>query len=309
LKGGIGSPVAVGAPGTEPTVFPQGVARLVPAGSKLVFQMHYTPNGSEQSDQTSVGLVFVDPSKVRKQIRADTALNAELRIPAREADYRSAAAYRFREDAILYSLFPHMHLRGKSFRIEARYPDGKSETLLNVPRYRFDWQNRYVLAEPRHMPEGTILHCEGHFDNSAANPGNPNPDKEVRFGVQTWDEMLVGYFDMAFEEEDLRQGMPIVKALGEDRYEVHFRYRAPAGTRVVYLAGEFNGWKPTGHKMDGPDSDGRFATRLELKRGRHEYKYVLEGKTWRQDPGNPYQTGYFNNSLLVLPGRVEATEK
>jgi hypothetical protein len=301
LQGGIGSPVAIGAPGTEPLVFPEGIARLVPAGSKLVFQMHYTPNGTEQTDQTAVGLLFAAPSKVRKQARADMALNVELRIPPGQGDYRASADYQFRQNAILYSLFPHMHLRGKSFRMEARYPDGRREVLLNVPRYRFDWQNRYALAEPLRMPEGTVLHCEAQFDNSSTNLNNPNPDREVRFAVQTWDEMLVGYFDMALAQEDLREGLPAVKPLSDGRFAVQFHYRAPPGTKVVYLAGEFNGWKPTGHKMDGPDEHVRLTTRLELKRGHYEYKYVLEGKTWRHDPGNPQQAGYFNNSVLVLP--------
>jgi hypothetical protein len=262
--------------------------------------MHYTPNGTEQTDQTSVGLVFADPKKVRKAIRADMAINVRFRIPAGAADYRDTADYRFGQDTLLYALYPHMHLRGKSFRFEARYPDGRSEVLLNVPRYRFDWQNRYVLEHPKLIPEGTIMHCEAHFDNSDENLSNPNPKIPVHFGEQTWDEMLVGYFDMALADQDLEEGLPQVKALGGKRYEVLFHYRPPVGTKAVYLAGDFNGWKPTGHKMDGPDRDGRFTARLELKPGRYEYKFVLEGKTWRHDPGNPQQTGYFHNSVLVV---------
>ena len=125
-------------------------------------------------------------------------------------------------------LFPHMHLRGKSFHMEAALSGQAHEVLLNVPRYRFDWQNRYVLAEPRPMPEGTVLHCEGRFDNSSSNLNNPNPDGEVRFGVQTWDEMLVGYFDMAPAQEDLREGMPAVKLLSDGRFAVQFHYRCVA---------------------------------------------------------------------------------
>jgi peroxiredoxin len=300
--GGIGDPVAVGAPGAPPMTFPEGTARLVPAGSKLVFQMHYTPNGVAQSDWTSVGLVFADPRTVRRAMKADMAINFKFRIPARAADYRADAAYGFRQDSILYALYPHMHLRGKSFRMTAVFPDRRREVLLDVPRYRFDWQNRYALAEPKAIPEGTILLCEAHFDNSADNLSNPNPDVAVGFGEQTWDEMLVGYFDMALAYQDLRDGVPQVKALTDGRREVLFRYKAPPGTKVVYLAGEFNCWKPTTHRMDGPDESGRFTTRLQLKPGRYEYKYVLEGKTWRHDPGNPQQAGYFNNSVLWVPG-------
>jgi mono/diheme cytochrome c family protein len=299
-RGGIGDPVAVGVPGMWPMIFPEGVARFVPAGSKLVFQMHYTPNGTPQADQTRVGLVFADPKKVRQVLRADMAINFKFLIPPRSADFQATADYRFGQDTMLHSLYPHMHLRGKSFRFEAIYPDKRRETLLEVPHYRFDWQNRYVLDKPKRMPEGTVLHCEAHFDNSDANLSNPDPAAAVRFGEQTWEEMLVGYFDMTLADQDLSQGLPTIAALGDGRFEVGFRYLAPAGTKTVYLAGEFNSWKPDGHKMDGPDAAGWFTTRLELKAGRYEYKYVLEGKNWRHDPANPQQAGFYNNSVLIV---------
>src|SRR5439155_23704561 len=136
-------------------------------------------------------------------MRADMAINTRFRIPPRDPDYRAEADYRFHQEALLYALYPHMHLRGKSFRFEAVYPDGRREVLLDVPRYRFDWQNRYVLAEPRRMPEGTVLRCEGHFDNSENNPNNPDPRATVGFGEQTWEEMLIGYFDITVAGEDL----------------------------------------------------------------------------------------------------------
>jgi hypothetical protein len=302
-RGGIGDPVAVGVPGMWSMAFPDGVARYVPAGSKLVFQMHYTPNGTSQTDQTRVGLVFADPKKVRQSLKADMAINFKFKIPPRTADYEATADFRFAQDMILHSLYPHMHVRGKSFRIDAIYPDKRREILLEVPRYRFDWQNRYVLTKPMRMPEGTVLHCEAHFDNSAENLSNPDPNVTVGFGEQTWEEMLVGYFDLALAEQDLSKGLPSVKPLGNGRCEVVFRYDAPPGTKEVYLAGEFNGWKPKDHKMDGPDAAGGFVTKLELKPGRYEYKYVLEGKNWRQDPGNPHQATIYNNSVLFVTGK------
>jgi hypothetical protein len=218
------------------------------------------------------------------------------------------ADYRFGQDTLLYALFPHMHLRGKSFRFTALYPDGSQEILLDVPRYRFDWQNQYVLAEPKRVPEGTVLKCEGHFDNSEGNLNNPDPNVAVHFGEQTWNEMLVGYFDMALADQDLRPGLPKIKALADGEYEVSFHYQAPAGTKAVFLAGEFNNWKPDGHKMDGPNAHGQFTTTLKLKPGRHEYKFVLEGKVWRQDPANPRQAGYFHNSVLLVPDRTQAKQ-
>ena len=291
-----------------PLIFPEGTARFVPAGSKLVFQMHYTPNGTVQTDRTRVGLVFADPKKVCKAIRSDMALNVDLNIPAGAADYTAFADYRFGQDAILYGLFPHMHLRGKSFRFTARYPDGKQEVLLQVPRYRFDWQNRYVLVQPKRMPEGTVLHCEGHFDNSEANLSNPDPAAAVRFGEQTWNEMLVGYFDMALADQDLRAGLPQATALSDGLYEVRFYYQAPAGTKAVFLVGEFNHWNTTAQKMDGPDATGRFTTKLALRPGRYEYKFMLDGKDWRHDPANPHQAGYFHNSVLFVPQRASAAK-
>jgi peroxiredoxin len=305
-RGGIGDPVAVGAPGMPPMTFPEGTARFVPAGSKLVFQMHYTPNGVEQIDRTSVGLVFADPSKVIRAMKADMAINVKLRIPPGDSSYAASADYRFDQDSILYALYPHMHLRGKSFKMEVIYPDKKRAVLLDVPRYRFDWQNRYALAQPLRIPEGTILHCEARFDNSPANLSNPDPKALVRFGEQTWDEMLVGYFDMALADQDLRLGQPNVKALPDGNFEVQFRYRAKPDTKAVYLAGAFNNWKMTDLKMDGPDAQHRFTTKLVLKPGRHEYKFVIDGKEWRHDQGNLQQTGIYHNSLLTLPPKAHA---
>jgi 1,4-alpha-glucan branching enzyme len=169
-----------------------------------------------------------------------------------------------------------------------------------VPRYRFDWQNLYVLVRPKLLPEGTELHCTARFDNSDNNLSNPDPTKPVHWGEQTWEEMMIGYFDMALAEQDLQIGPPQVKPMGNGKYEVRFQYTAPPNVKAVYLAGSFNGWKPTGHKMDGPDEKGRFTTRLVLEGGTHEYKFVLDGRTWKHDPGNYRQAGYFNNSVLVL---------
>ena len=128
----------------------------------------------------------------------------------------------------------------------------------------------------------------------------------MHFGEQTWDEMLVGYFDVAPADQDLRLGLPKVKALDDGRYEVQFAYQAKVGTQAVYLAGDFNKWNLTGHKMEGPDASNRFTTKLVLKAGRFEYKFVVDGKSWRNDPGNPRQVGMHNNSELTIPGKLQA---
>ncbi|HXT58922.1 MAG TPA: redoxin domain-containing protein [Pirellulales bacterium] len=293
--------LAAYAPGMPASVFRPGMAKRVPAGSKLVIQGHYTPNGSEQTDLSTAGFVFADPKTVKQELRTSLAMNYEFNIPPGADEHRVEARHRFDQDMRLYAVLPHMHLRGKSFRFDAIYPDGARETLLDVPHYDFNWQNSYVFAQPKRMPEGTVIHCLAAFDNSADNLMNPDPTKAVRWGDQTWEEMMVGTFEAVREDQDLSLGAPkAVKTTAGD-YEVEFAYRPNVEAEAVYLAGAFNDWKPDGLKMDGPDAEGRYTAKLTLKPGAHEYKFVIDGKQWRADPGNPLQQGQYHNSLLKLP--------
>jgi peroxiredoxin/mono/diheme cytochrome c family protein len=196
-------------PGEMPTELPEGLAKKVPAGAKLVFQMHYTPNGKAQSDQTSVALVF---AKKPPRHRVITAPIYSLRflywcdhIPPGADNYKMESEQTFWHDAHLLDFMPHMHLRGKDFLYEAIYPNGKKETLLSVPRYNFDWQSIYRLAEPLPIPKYTKIHCIAHFDNSANNPNNPDPKRIVFWGYQTWDEMMTGWIDFYFDDENPRE--------------------------------------------------------------------------------------------------------
>ena len=189
--------LAAYAPGLPARVLPEGVAKRIPAGSKIVLQLHYTPRGTKQVDRSRIGLLFADPTAVHKELMSGMALNFRLQIPPGTSDYVSRADFRFSQSSLLISLLPHMHLRGKSMRFVALYPDGHREVILDVPRYEFDWQNLYVLDEPKPMPEGTIIHTEARFDNSAENPNNPDPRRVVTFGEQTRDEMHVGYLNFA----------------------------------------------------------------------------------------------------------------
>ena len=184
------------APGSLPTAFESGIARRVPAGSKFVFELHYTPNGSEQHDRSYVGLKFVDESQVRKQVHNNLAIDEKFVIPPNANDHKVVARRRIKHDQLLLNMTPHMHVRGKAFRFEAIFPDGKRETLLDVPRYDFNWQLTYELAEPILLPKGSQVVCTAHFDNSPANPVNPDPSKEVRWGDQSWDEMMIGFFSV-----------------------------------------------------------------------------------------------------------------
>lgn len=192
-------------PGSPPTVSPDGLATLVPAGSKLVFEMHYTPNGSPQEDSSRVGLKFTTKDKVKKLVKGDLAVNGSFAIPAGDANHLVTARKRIRNDVMLLNLTPHMHLRGKSFRYEAEYPDGKREILLDVPRYDFNWQLTYDLAHPLLLPQDTVIHCTAYFDNSKNNPANPDPEKIVRWGDQSFEEMMIGFFDVIpADKEDVQ---------------------------------------------------------------------------------------------------------
>jgi peroxiredoxin len=191
------------APGARPLVLPVGMAKRIPAGSRLVFQIHYTPNGTAQEDLSSIGLIFADPRTVKREVVTQKAAEPRFEIPPGADNHEVTARMTFRHDSLMLTMFPHMHLRGKSFRYTATYPDKREEILLDVPRYDFNWQNAYEFKEPKRMPAGTILTCVAHFDNSAANLSNPDPTAAVRWGDQTWEEMMIGYFDMVLADQDL----------------------------------------------------------------------------------------------------------
>jgi peroxiredoxin len=189
------------APGDTALHLPAGTAKRIPAGSKLIFQMHYTPNGRACKDRSSVGLVFAK-EEPRYETRTVPVLNPAFRIPPGADNYEVESRRAFKEDALVLGFMPHMHLRGKDFRYEVVYPDGKKETLLSVPRFNFGWQNNYQLADPLAVPKGTIMHCVAHFDNSANNPNNPDPTRAVTWGDQTWEEMMIGWMEYATERHD-----------------------------------------------------------------------------------------------------------
>jgi hypothetical protein len=183
------------APGSSPDQWPEGMAKFVPAGSDLVFQMHYTTNGTADEDRTSVGLVFAKTPPKQRVISLQLN-NHALLIPPGASDFRVEVEGTLPNDATLLSLFPHMHLRGKRFEYDIVHDDGGVETLLRV-NYHFHWQLSYKLAEPRMLKAGTRLRAVAWYDNSRNNPHNPDPEKTVTWGDQTSDEMMVGFFDVA----------------------------------------------------------------------------------------------------------------
>jgi peroxiredoxin len=195
------------APGDPPLVLPPGVARRLPAGSDLVFQMHYTPNGKATTDRSKVGLIIFKGPKGEKNAKPQWAartkpvMNTRFEIPAGDPAYRVESSYQFTDDATIYQLMPHMHWRGKDFLYELKFADGHTQTLLSVPQYDFGWQNTYRLEQPVAVPKGTTLHCVAHFDNSKDNPANPDPKKPVYWGDQTWEEMMIGWFTYSWKND------------------------------------------------------------------------------------------------------------
>jgi hypothetical protein len=174
-------------------VFEPGIAKLLKAHHDIILQMHYTTNGTEAIDRTQVGFVFA--KEPPKQVHV-TGLAAQLQflIPAGDPNAEVKAVSVLRQDTILTSLTPHMHVRGKDMTYTAFYPDGTSEVLLSVPKYDFNWQITYDLASPKHLPKGTKIEVVAHYDNSPGNKYNPDPTKDVKWGDQTWEEMMIGFW-------------------------------------------------------------------------------------------------------------------
>jgi hypothetical protein len=181
-------------PGMTPFMAQPGTAKLIKAGSDIVFQMHYTPNGKVTKDRSMVGLKFAK-GPVNKVITTSASWDARFTIPPHSENHEIKASWDVEEDIIIWSFMPHMHLRGKDYLYRAVYPDGRWEILLSVPKYNFGWQVYYYPKKPIKLPKGTRIETVAHYDNSVKNPLNPDPTKPVRFGEQTWEEMMNGFFD------------------------------------------------------------------------------------------------------------------
>jgi thiol-disulfide isomerase/thioredoxin len=180
-----------------------GVAMLIPRGSVLALEIHYVTTGKEETDQISVGLRYAR-EPVHKRVRYKELADNRLSIPPGAPFHLVAAQKQLECDATGVGVFSHMHLRGKDSTFFAHYPDGRTETLLSLPNYSFDWQLSYVWPQgTKHFPKGTRIECSSHFDNSPLNPYNPNPKATVRFGPQTHDEMMIGFFFYTDDSEDL----------------------------------------------------------------------------------------------------------
>jgi mono/diheme cytochrome c family protein len=193
------------APGMSPLTLRPGIAKLVKKGSMLIFQMHYTTNGTAAKDRTSIAFWFAKkPVEKRVITKGITADPRKLVIPAGDPNFESRSSLAFNEDVHLHMFMPHMHVRGKDFEYKLVYPDGKEKILLRVPKYDFNWQLSYFLKEPIAVPKGSRIDCTAHHDNSAGNKFNPDPTITVRWGDQTWEEMMIGWIDYTADSQNLR---------------------------------------------------------------------------------------------------------
>ena len=187
---------AVWAAGAAPSVFPEGAGRWVDPGTLLMINQHYHPNGdSERTDRTRIGLFFGE-GPLEVEVEAILASRMDFTIPAGAPNHRIVARHELGADSRIVSYFPHMHMRGRAMSFTAVYPDGSREILLDVPEYDFDWQLFYYPEAPKVLPAGSVVEVAAHYDNSAANPDNPDPTRDVGFGFQSTDEMLVGIFEL-----------------------------------------------------------------------------------------------------------------
>jgi hypothetical protein len=196
------------APGVVPEIMEPGRAKLIKAGSDIIFQMHYTAGGKEATDRSRIGLVFSnEPPK--EQIYTLAAATNKFAIPAGDANYQVDSKFEFGHDAKVVAFLPHMHLRGKDFEYRVKYPDGRTETILRVPHYSFSWQLSYYPETDLQLPAGAVIECTAHFDNSPNNPANPDPTQVVRHGDQSWEEMMIGFFDVAVDPKlNFKELMP-----------------------------------------------------------------------------------------------------
>ena len=207
--GGLGGYV----PGAETRGAPENTGTFLPAGAQIIFQMHYTPYGKAVTDRSKLGLYFHDTPPKHRLANA-VLMNTRIRIPPNTKSHSEFAERTFERDVLLYSLLPHAHYRGTASEFRAFYPDGREELLLSVPNYDFNWQTTYVLEEPKVLPAGTRVVHTTWWDNSAQNPANPDPNREVPWGRQSWDEMLFGSLRFRDLDEEIAQATGAVEESG-----------------------------------------------------------------------------------------------
>lgn len=196
--GGLGAFVGGFAPGQAVRTFHEGTAMKLAAGSTLIFQLHYTAGGKPAVDQSKIGFVFAK-TPPRTEVMTLALLNQNFTLPAGVPRTQVDAQMTFNQDTTVWSILPHTHVRGKEWKIEVTYPDGRKELVLAVPKYDFNWQTDYVFKQPLKLPKGTTLKTSAWYDNSATYRGNPDPTVDVHWGEQTWEEMQFSALTVSLE--------------------------------------------------------------------------------------------------------------
>jgi hypothetical protein len=195
------------APGQSVRIYQPGTALRIPAGAVLTVAMHYTANGKETTDRTRIGVKYA-PEPPKTEVRVGNLQTANFMLPAGSADTRVDAEMTMQQDLTLWSILPHTHMRGKKWEVTAIYPDGKSEVILNVPHYDFNWQTDYIFKQPLNLPKGTKIKTSAWYDNSTANKANPDPNKDVYWGDQTWEEMQFSAFTFSLPDTSSKTAAP-----------------------------------------------------------------------------------------------------
>jgi hypothetical protein len=206
LLGASNDVLTVYTPGMVPDIYKPGQAKQIKAGTDFVITMHYTASGKDTKDQTSIGLVY-SKEPPRERIVTTAAVNNRFTIPAGDGDFKAEATVPVVNPMTMISLFPHMHLRGKAFQYELIYPNGDTKTILRVDHWSLNWQLSYKLETPIELTPGMKVRATAWWDNSANNPSNPDPSKDVKWGDQSWEEMLVGFYDVAVNPKITNKNM------------------------------------------------------------------------------------------------------
>jgi hypothetical protein len=199
----VADPVGIAGwnPGYTSSRFPEGTGKRLKKDVRFHIDLHYTTIGTPQTDRTEIGF-YVLSAEPKVALEGMAVWDPDFTIPPGEPNLKTFALTGFGQDLLLYDLRPHMHWRGAWFKYELLYPNGQRETLLSVPRFDFNWQTTYILAEPKRVPAGSWMMCSGGFDNSSRNPSNPDPGKRLRWGEQSWDEMFIGHFNATRTPKD-----------------------------------------------------------------------------------------------------------
>lgn len=303
----VGGWLGAWASGTDPMVFPEKTGRVMKKGHSIIGNMHYHPTEKDEVDRTQVGLHFADDqNSIEKELTNMWVMNSGFLIPAGDANHEVISSMTFKQSGKIMTFAPHMHYRGKDFKYTAKYPDGREELLFAVNDYDFNWQTNYTLAEPISIPAGTTVECVAHFDNSTDNAANPDPTKDITFGDESYDEMMIGFLDFIVDEGVRPMSNDDYKAIvmdetiamdADNTYSVYFR--DPSRPTVMYLPKSGEG----AFVLLGVNRDQVKCPIVELQWSGNDFTATVEftdGESAAFQGTLHPETGRINSSMLIL---------